>query len=201
MSWMFPRALITWRNIPLSPRRIENEKLKIGIKELFASHNGMVGSPIITADLHDAPEFSKVSRPHVARLMREMGLKCRTVRKFAVTTDSKHSEPVAPNLLDRQFSVSSPNQVWVTDITYLRIGGKWHYLTVFIDLFSRNVVGWDLSASLKRTSAIGALNKAILRRRPGRGGVSDRSGPIPAGQLRCGKTQAARRTRWPAPGL
>jgi putative transposase len=158
-----------WRKAPLSSRQIENERLKRRIRELFAKHNGMAGSPMITADLHDDPEFSKVSRPRVARLMREMGLKCRTVKKFVVTTDSKHNDPIAPNLLDRNFNASSPDRVWVTDITYLKVGRKWHYLTVFLDLFSRIVVGWDLSASLERHSAIRALNKSILRRRPGQG--------------------------------
>ncbi len=103
--------------------------------------------------------------------MRDMGLKCRTVKKFVVTTDSKHNEPVAPNLLDRQFTVPTPDTAWVSDITYLKVGKRWYYLTVFIDLFSRIVVGWDLSASLERYSAIRALNKAILRRRPGHQGL------------------------------
>lgn len=158
-----------WRKAPMSLRQTENERLKGRIRELYEKQNSMVGSPMITSDLHDDPEFSKVSRPRVARLMREMGLKCRTVKKFVVTTDSKHNEPAAPNLLDRKFTVSSPNRVWVTDITYLKIGSNWHYLTVFIDLFSRIVVGWDLSASLERHSVIYALNKSILRRRPGKG--------------------------------
>lgn len=158
-----------WLKAPISSRQIEQEALKKRICELFAHHKGMVGSPIITADLHDDPEFQKVSRPRVARLMKEMGLKCRTVKKFVVTTDSKHDEPIAPNLLDRKFNTSSPDQVWVTDITYLKVGGKWYYLTVFLDLFSRIVVGWDLSGSLERHSAIRALNKSILRRRPGQG--------------------------------
>ena len=86
--------------------------------------------------------------------MKEMGLRCRTIKKFVVTTDSKHNEPVAPNLLDRQFTVSTPNTVWVSDITYLKVDRKWHYLTVFIDLFSRMVVGWDLSVSLERYSVL-----------------------------------------------
>jgi putative transposase len=158
-----------WRVAPQSSRQKEKEILQRRIKELYVKHNGMAGSPMITADLHDDPEFSKVSRPRVGRLMQEMGLKCQTVKKFVVTTDSKHNEPVAPNLLDRKFIVPSPNQVWVTDITYLKVGRKWHYLTVFIDLFSRIVVGWDLSPSLERHSAIRALNKSILRRHPGQG--------------------------------
>lgn len=158
-----------WTKAPLSPRKEVNARLRERIKEIFTAHKGMVGSPIVTADLHDDHEFSKVSRPRVARLMRKMGLKCRATKKFVVTTDSKHNYPVAPNLLNRNFSVSAPDIVWVSDITYLKIGRRWHYLTVFIDLFSRIVVGWDLSDSLERHSAIRALNKAIMRRRPAKG--------------------------------
>ena len=129
----------------------------------------MAGSPMITADLRDKFEFSNVSKNTVAHHMREMNLKCRTVKKFVVTTDSKHGEPVAPNRLNRQFKVDKPNAVWVSDLTYLKIGNKWHYLSVFIDLFSRLIVGWDLSPSLERHSVITALNKAILNRAPERG--------------------------------
>ena len=113
-----------WRKAPLASLKIENEKLSARINELFAEHNGMVGSPMITADLREDPEFSKVSRPRVARHMKKMGLKCRTVKKFVVTTGSKHKEPVSPNLLDRQFTVPTPDTVWVGDITYLKIGRK-----------------------------------------------------------------------------
>lgn len=105
-----------WCTAPLSSRQMERENLKGRIRGIFAKHNGMVGSPIVSADIHDDPAFSKVSRPRVARLMREMGLKCGTVKKFVVTTDSKHNEPVAPNLLDRKFAVSSPDQVWVSEV-------------------------------------------------------------------------------------
>ena len=101
--------------------------------------------------------------------MREMGLKCKTIKKYVVTTDSKHNEPVARNLLNREFDVKMPNTVWVSDITYLKIGHQWCYLTVFIDLFSRSIVGWDLSGSLERFSVIRALKKAIMRRRPVKG--------------------------------
>ena len=72
--------------------------------------------------------------------------------------DSRHTEPVAPNLLNRAFSGAVPDTVWVIDITYLKVGQKWNYLTVFIDLFSRMVVGWDLSGSLERYSAIRAFS-------------------------------------------
>jgi len=103
----------------LSSRKIKKERLQERIKELFAQHKGMAGSPIIyiTADLREDPEFSNVSRNRVARYMKEMGLRCGTVKKFVMTTDSKHNEPVAPNSLDRQFAVPAPDTVYVSDIT------------------------------------------------------------------------------------
>lgn len=158
-----------WRKAPLSARKSENKRLRERIEDLFSEHKGMVGSPMLTKDLREEPEFANVSRNRVARHMKDMGLKCKTVRKFVVTTDSKHNEPVAPNLLNRQFAVPTPDTVYVTDITYLKVGKRWCYLTVFIDLFSRLVVGWDLSGSLERHSVIRALDKAIVRRRPGKG--------------------------------
>lgn len=158
-----------WCKAPISSRKLANLQLKSRIKELYQEHNEMVGSPMITADLRSEPEFFNVSRPRVARLMKEMELKCKSTKKFVVTTDSKHNGPIAPNLLNRQFTVSAPDVAWVSDITYLRVGRRWYYLTVFIDLFSRMVVGWDLSASLERHSTIRAFKKALLRRQPSEG--------------------------------
>jgi len=158
-----------WLKAPLTPRKRENQLIKKRISALYEDHKGMAGSPMITADLRAESPFATVSKNRVARHMRAMGLRCKTTKKFIVTTDSKHNEPIAPNILNRQFSVGKPNTVWVSDITYLMVGGKWHYLTVFIDLFSRIVVGWDLSDSLDRQSMIYAFNKALWRRRPGTG--------------------------------
>ena len=158
-----------WKTREPSAQQIRRDRLKNRIFELYIEHNGMAGSPMITADLNDDPEFAGVSKNTVARLMRRMNLKSKTVKKFVVTTDSKHNEPVAPNLLNREFNVKTPNTVWVSDITYLKVGRSWYYLAVFIDLYSRSVVGWDLSDSLERHSVIKALNKAVMRRRPDKG--------------------------------
>ncbi len=158
-----------WLKAPLSQREQEKVRLRSRITALYHWHKGMAGSPLITRDLHDEPEFCGISRARVARYMKEMGLKCKTVKRFAVTTDSKHNEPVAPNIVNRQFSVATPDTTWVSDITYLKVGSRWYYLAVFIDLFSRTVVGWDLSDSLERHSVIRALRKAIFKRRPGAG--------------------------------
>lgn len=164
-----PSGYYRWQNRPCSARRDENNRIRQRIRELYAEHNGMAGSPMITGDLRSEPGFATVGKNRVARHMKDMGLRCRTTKKFVVTTDSKHDEPVAPNLLNREFSVSSPNTAWVSDITYVKVGPRWMYLTVFIDLFSRIVVGWDLSDSLDRNSMIRAFHKALWRRRPSEG--------------------------------
>ena len=164
-----PSGFYSWQKRPCSALQSENKRLRQRIRELYVEHKGMAGSPMITADLRSGPEFSKVSKNRVARHMKDMGLRCKATKKFVVTTDSKHDEPVAHNLLNREFTVSSPNIAWVSDITYVKVGRKWYYLTVFIDLFSRIIVGWDLSESLERHSMIRAFNKALWRRRPGQG--------------------------------
>lgn len=152
-----------------SRRAAETTRLRQRIHQLYEEHSGCVGSPMITADLRAETEFRHVSRQRVARHMQQLGLRCQTSRRFVVTTDSKHAEPIAPNLLNRKFTVSAPNIAWVTDITYLKVGRKWHYLTVFIDLFSRIIVGWDLSDSLERHSVIKAFHKSLARRKPSPG--------------------------------
>jgi len=158
-----------WSNRSASPRELENRELAIRIKELYDDHNGQAGVPMITADLKNDERFSHVGKKRVARIMREHNLRCKYTRKYRTTTDSRHNEPIAANLLNRKFQVSSPDEVWVGDITYLKIGSRWYYLSVFIDLFSRMVVGWDLSDSLKLGSTIKALSKAIMQRQPSSG--------------------------------
>ena len=158
-----------WSNRSPSPRQLENKELAIRIKELHEEHNGQAGVPMITADLKSDERFCHVGHRRVARIMRENNLRCKYTRQYKTTTDSRHNEPVTENLLDRNFHVSTPDEIWVGDITYLKIGSQWYYLSVFIDLFSRMVVGWDLSNSLERGSTINALNKAIMRRKPDSG--------------------------------
>ncbi len=93
--------------------------------------------------------------------MRQMGLKAREKREYKITTDSKHNYPIAPNLLDRNFQVDAPNQVWVADITYIRTMEGWLYLAIIMDLYSRKIVGWAMSNSLSSSIAIDALQMAI----------------------------------------
>lgn len=158
-----------WCKRPESQRAQTNELLRKRIVAIYNEHNGMIGSPMLTSELREEVLFQNVSQARVARHMRVLGLRCRYAKKFVPTTDSAHAEPVAPNLLNRNFTATAPNMAWVTDITYIKVGRKWHYLTVFIDLYSRMVVGWDLSDSLERHSVIHALKKAVARRKPSSG--------------------------------
>ena len=156
-----------WRDRPESRRAIENRRLDAHIKAIFTKYKGRYGSPKITDELNDRG-FS-VSKNRVARRMRASGLRSIVRRKYRATTDSKHSHPVADNLLQRDFTAAEPDKVWVSDITYIKTARGWLYLTVFIDLFSRMVVGWALSSSLSTEMVLAALQRGIRNRRPGAG--------------------------------
>lgn len=158
-----------WRGRTPSRRAAETSRLKQRIVQLYEEHRGFVGSPMLAADLRSDEAFAQISRQRVARHMRSLGLRCRFTRKFVTTTNSNHIEPLAENVLARNFSPTAPDTTWVTDITYFKVGQQWNYLTVFIDLYSRMVVGWDVSDSLERHSAIRALRKAVRKRRPSSG--------------------------------
>ncbi|WP_156964128.1 DDE-type integrase/transposase/recombinase, partial [Muricoccus aerilatus] len=102
-----------------------------------------------------------VSRNRVARLMHRHGIRVRTKRRFRVTTDSKHAFRLAPNLLDRPFTASGPNKVWLADITTIPTGEGWLYLAVVLDLPSRKVVGWAMRDTLAQELTLTALRMAI----------------------------------------
>jgi putative transposase len=156
-----------WRGRPESRRTMENRRLDARIKIVYETSKRRYGSPKIAEELNDMG-FS-VSKNRVARRMKAAGLRSIVRRKYRATTDSKHSHPVADNLLQRDFTASSPDKVWVSDITYIATASGWLYLTVFIDLFSRMVVGWALSSSLSTEMVLTALRRGIRDRRPGAG--------------------------------
>lgn len=104
--------------------------------------------------------------------MREENLMVKTKRKFKVTTDSKHDKPIAPNLLNREFTVDTPDTVYVGDITYIPTREGWLYLAVVIDLFSRAVVGWAMSSRMTSDLVNNALLMAIWKRKPAKGLIS-----------------------------
>ena len=156
-----------WLKRKPSQRELDNQRLDAQIRQIYDDSKGSYGSPKITRELCN--QGRRVGKNRVARRMRKLGLRSKIRRKYRVTTDSKHKFPVAPNLLERNFTVQAADRVWVSDITYLATRTGWMYLTVIIDLFSRMVVGWALSSSLGHEMVITALKRAIRRRRPGKG--------------------------------
>jgi len=140
-----PSGFYAWRQRPESPRAQEDRRLKVLIAASFQGSRRTYGSPRVHDDLREADE--RVSRKRIIRLMQADGLKARVRKRYKVTTDSDHDQPIADNLLQQTFTAERPNQRWVSDTTQLVIGesGKL-YLAVVLDLFSRFVVGWAVSA-------------------------------------------------------
>ena len=154
-----------WRKQPLSTRKMADLVLLMHIKDIFEQSRETYGSYRIQAELAD--EGLRCGRKRVARLMREYNLEPKTVRPFrAVTTDSNHQLPVAPNRLNQEFTADRPDQSWLTDITYVPTAEGWLYLAVVLDLYSRRIVGWAMSDSLHRQLVIDALQMAIMARQP-----------------------------------
>ena len=122
------------------------QTLKKKIKDIFKESRQIYGSYKITIELKK--EGITLSRSYVGRLMQEMGIRSRTRKKFVATTDSNHDNPVADNILDRNFEPSELGKAWVSDITYLRLKDRWPYLTIMLDLADRAVVGWSLSCDM-----------------------------------------------------
>lgn len=140
----------------------------IGILEsVFKKSRATYGTRRLKAVLLDRDRT--VSRRRIGRLMREAGLACITKRKFKATTNSRHDLPVAPNHLDRQFSVVQPDQVYAGDITYIHTQEGWLYLAVVIDLYSRQVVGWSMAEHMRAKLVNDALSMAIWKRKPEKG--------------------------------
>lgn len=155
-----------WLGRANSNRQQENERLLSMIQTIHKQSRQNYGSPKVYQRLREFGEACNHKR--VERLMREEGIRAKRVKKFKVTTNSHHSEPVAENILDRAFKVSEPDKVWVSDITYLWTDQGWLYLAIFLDLFSRMVVGWSMSERMTSDLVISAFQMGQRRR----GGVN-----------------------------
>lgn len=162
-----PSGFYAWCRRPESQRRRDDHRLAVLVWEAHKTGRKAYGSPRVHEELK--AQGVPVSRKRVIRLMQEQGLKGKTRRKWVKTTHSKHDLPVAPNLLGRNFQASAPNQRWVGDITYLRTTEGWLFLAVVLDLFSRMVVGWAVSALIDRHLVLKALDMALKRRCPDAG--------------------------------
>jgi len=144
--------------------RVSNEALLAHIRAIHAEVKGEYGWPRIWKEL--LARGIRVGKTRVQETMRHHGIKARGKRKFVVTTDSKHKLPIAPNLLERNFTTQAPNQVWTSDISYIATDEGWLYLAAVIDLFSRAVVGWSMQDHMQASLVTDALRMAWFRRRP-----------------------------------
>ena len=138
--------------------------LKARIAAIFKEHRGQYGSRRIVKQLED--EGHQIGRYKVRRIMRDLGLKAKAPKRYKVTTDSRHSFQVAPNILNREFNVDEPNTVWTADITYVWTFEGWLYLAVVLDLHSRQIVGWAMDKRMKKKLTLDALAMGYWRRKP-----------------------------------
>jgi len=157
-----------WRDRPDSARAKRREELAEKVKAVHEHNRGVYGSPRVFQALKACGE--SVCENTVSKVMRERGIRAKSKKKFVPrTTDSRHQQPVAPNVLDRQFEAEMPDRKWAADITYVPTDQGWLYLAGVIDLCSRKVIGWSMADHM-RTELVGdALGMALARRSPGEG--------------------------------
>jgi len=154
-----------WLGRPVSRQQQRRADLVEQIRAVHQGKRKVYGSPRV----HEALKAGglNVCRNTVAKIMREEGLQAKGRRRFVPrTTDSTHDQPVAPNVLDRQFAAARPNCTWVADITYVRTDEGWLYLAGVMDLFSRKIVGWSMTDHLRADLPAAAMKMGLSRRRP-----------------------------------
>jgi len=145
------------------PRAQENEAITAQVQAVFDRHRGFYGAPRIHQELRATGRL--VGRHRVAWLMRRAALKAKTRRGFRpCSNSSSKAAGVVENLLRQEFSPASPNRCWAGDITYIRTSNGWRYLAVWIDLYSRRVVGWAMGPTMEATLVLEALNRALGHR-------------------------------------
>lgn len=167
MCWMLsvsPSGYYRWRKRPPSAGYRRFTELRSAIREAHSTSRQTYGSPRIHAAIKAQGVPCCVNT--VAKIMRKDGLRARTKRKYKATTDSSHSLPVAENLLARDFERSAPNQVWVSDITFIPTDEGWLYLATTLDLYSRRIVGWSMRERMTSDLVVDALQMAVTQRQP-----------------------------------
>lgn len=157
------------RRRELSARAADEVQLVKEIRSAQVKHRGRYGRRRMTAEVSEALG-RPVNHKRIGRLMREHDLSSRKRRRFrVVTTDSKHAHPVAPNVLERDFAASAPNQKWLADLTYIPTDEGWLYLALVLDLFARKIVGWAMSDTMPQELTLAALKVALGWRDPDAG--------------------------------
>jgi len=159
-----------WTQRPESNRSIETRIVKEAIQTIHKENREIYGSPRIAVCLQE--QGFQCSRPRTARLMRSMGIRSKVAKKFKVTTDSNHKEPIAHNLLDQVFVGDFINDAWTSDLTYIWTSSGWLYLTVIMDLYNREIIGHSFSKRMTAATTVNpALDMAVMHRRPAPGVV------------------------------
>lgn len=153
----------SWKKSRVTPRILRREALLDEIRRIHAESRGTYGSPRILDELRKRGIV--VNHKTVEELMRTNGIAAKRRRKFKQTTDSNHSLPVAKDRLKRNFKTKKPNKVWVSDLTYVPTQEGWLYLAVFIDLFSRKVVGWAMSSRMTSDLVVNAFRMGLFRQK------------------------------------
>jgi transposase InsO family protein len=154
-----------WRHRRPGPAAIRRKNLVEQIRVVHEQSGRVYGSPRVHQDLEQ--QGQAVCENTVARLMREQAIRAKSKRKFVPrTTDSVHGQPIAENVLDRQFDASAPDQKWVADITYIPTDEGWLYLAAVLDLFSRKIVGWSMADHMETQLVDDALVMALAGRHP-----------------------------------
>ena len=159
-----PSGYRYWKQYPVSIRHQKEQAIVILLKQIHRESKSTYGY----RRMYHAARLQglDVGRNRIHRLMKIYGIMARYKRKYKTTTDSRHTLPVAPNLLKRQFNVNTPNQVWVSDITYIQTQEGWLYLATTLDLYSRKIVGWALDERMQKGLVIRALQMALHHRQP-----------------------------------
>ncbi len=172
-----PSGYYACKSRPPSKRLADDARVAAEVAAAHKASRGIYGSSRVHRELKATG--LKVGKKRVERLMNEKGLRGRSKKRFVCTTDSKHDDPVAPNVLERRFETTTPNEAWVGDVTYIATAQAWLFLAVLLDLFSRRVVGWATSDTNDTTLALAALDHAVRSRRPNAGLIhhTDRGSP------------------------
>jgi len=161
------RVLYLAKTAGKQPKIIQNGELLNQIRKVYNISRRTYGSPRITKALKK--EGITCGKNRLARLMQENGIAAKTKRKYKATTNSKHNYPVAENVVNQNFTVGQPNQVWVADITYIATDEWWLYLAAIKDLFHRKIVGWSMDSTMTRQLVMDALRQAVWRYNPSAG--------------------------------
>lgn len=177
-------AYYRWQNVGISQREQNNQTLVPLIQQIHQQSRKIYGSPRICNALRQ--HGIRCGRNRIARIMHTAGIRAKTVRRYKVTTHSRVDRVVAPDLVKRNFTALKPNHVWTSDVTYIWTRQGWVYLAVVLDLFSRMIVGWEISSRLSTSLVTQAVKRALFWRTPTEQVIlhSDRGSQYTSKQLR-----------------